>query len=79
MEVESSALIVMDVHAHISKTEVIGLLGGQYNQEQRALHITIAQPCNSLSTGMQCEMDPGMEIIPGEDIYLPIVLLKCDL
>ena len=59
MVVESAALVVMDTHAHLSKTEVIGLLGGRYLREQGRLHITRAEPCDSLSTGMQCEMDPG--------------------
>ena len=49
----------MDIHAHISKTEVIGMLGGKYCREQGKLTVTMATPCNSISTGMQCEMDPG--------------------
>ncbi|KAL3868667.1 hypothetical protein ACJMK2_041445 [Sinanodonta woodiana] len=58
VEIDRVALMVMDMHAHISKTEVIGMLGGRYCQEQGTLKITMATPCNSLSTGMQCEMDP---------------------
>ncbi|KAK3577496.1 hypothetical protein CHS0354_026450 [Potamilus streckersoni] len=58
VEIDRIALMVMDMHAHISKTEVIGMLGGRYCQEQGTLKITMATPCNSLSTGMQCEMDP---------------------
>ena len=49
----------MDAHAHLAKTEVIGLLGGRYLRETGKLHITRAEPCDSLSTGLQCEMDPG--------------------
>lgn len=51
----------MDVHAHIAKTEIIGMLGGQF--EDGKLHVSMAVPCNSISTGMQCEMDPGMSDI----------------
>ena len=59
MKVESCALVTMDVHAHMSKTEVIGLLGGEYSESEARLLVTMAVPCDSLSTGMQCEMDPG--------------------
>ena len=57
--IEYSGLLTMDVHAHLSKTEVIGLLGGEYSSERGELHVTMAEPCDSISTGMQCEMDPG--------------------
>ncbi|XP_064624801.1 histone H2A deubiquitinase MYSM1-like [Lineus longissimus] len=72
LDMSCSAMAVMDVHAHTSKTEVIGLLGGHYNKERGALEILTAEPCNSLSTGMQCEMDPisqtqAMDRITNED------------
>ncbi|XP_051511361.1 histone H2A deubiquitinase MYSM1 isoform X1 [Myxocyprinus asiaticus] len=54
----AEALIVMDIHAHVSMGEVIGLLGGTYEEEEKVLKISAAEPCNSLSTGLQCEMDP---------------------
>ena len=60
MEIESSALVTMDIHCHLAKTEVIGLLGGQYNREQGTIHIRQAEACDSVSTGLQCEMDPGI-------------------
>ncbi|XP_076134231.1 histone H2A deubiquitinase MYSM1 [Alosa pseudoharengus] len=56
--VSAEALVVMDMHAHVSMGEVIGLLGGAYLEEDKVLKIRAAEPCNSLSTGMQCEMDP---------------------
>uniref|UniRef100_A0A8C3TBZ2 Myb-like, SWIRM and MPN domain-containing protein 1 n=1 Tax=Chelydra serpentina TaxID=8475 RepID=A0A8C3TBZ2_CHESE len=45
-------------HAHVSMAEVIGLLGGRYSEADRIVEICAAEPCNSLSTGLQCEMDP---------------------
>ncbi|XP_059369077.1 histone H2A deubiquitinase MYSM1 [Carassius carassius] len=54
----AEALVVMDIHAHVSMGEVIGLLGGTYEEEEKVLKICAAEPCNSLSTGLQCEMDP---------------------
>lgn len=54
----AEALLIMDMHAHVSRCEVIGLLGGAYNEEKKVLRICAAEPCNSVSTGLQCEMDP---------------------
>ncbi|ESO88281.1 hypothetical protein LOTGIDRAFT_126355 [Lottia gigantea] len=68
VEVNNSPLIVMDVHAHISKTEVIGMLGGRYDTDCGKLEILVAVPCTSLSTGMQCEMDPVSQTQASEEI-----------
>ncbi|XP_054458779.1 histone H2A deubiquitinase MYSM1 [Anoplopoma fimbria] len=54
----AETLLIMDMHAHVSRGEVIGLLGGTFNEEERVLKICAAEPCNSVSTGLQCEMDP---------------------
>ncbi|KAM4629013.1 histone H2A deubiquitinase MYSM1 isoform 1-T1 [Polymixia lowei] len=54
----SEALLIMDMHAHVSRGEVIGLLGGTFNETDKVLKIRAAEPCNSVSTGLQCEMDP---------------------
>ena len=59
ISISTTALVVMDTHAHLAKTEVIGLLGGHYDGELGELVIMTAEPCDSLSTSMQCEMDPG--------------------
>uniref|UniRef100_A0A2D4MXH5 Uncharacterized protein n=1 Tax=Micrurus spixii TaxID=129469 RepID=A0A2D4MXH5_9SAUR len=48
----------MDLHAHVSMAEVIGLLGGRYSETDGIVEVCAAEPCNSLSTGLQCEMDP---------------------
>jgi hypothetical protein len=39
------------------------MLGGKFCAEEGKLIITMATPCNSISTGMQCEMDPGNYIV----------------
>ncbi|XP_031167476.1 histone H2A deubiquitinase MYSM1 isoform X2 [Sander lucioperca] len=54
----AETLLIMDMHAHVSRGEVIGLLGGTFSEEERVLKICAAEPCNSVSTGLQCEMDP---------------------
>uniref|UniRef100_H3CL25 Myb-like, SWIRM and MPN domain-containing protein 1 n=1 Tax=Tetraodon nigroviridis TaxID=99883 RepID=H3CL25_TETNG len=54
----AETLLILDMHAHVSRSEVIGLLGGVFNEEEKLLKISAAEPCNSVSTGLQCEMDP---------------------
>ncbi|KGL77968.1 Histone H2A deubiquitinase MYSM1, partial [Tinamus guttatus] len=58
VKVSSEALLIMDLHSHVSMAEVIGLLGGRYSEDDRVVEVCAAEPCNSLSTGLQCEMDP---------------------
>ncbi|KAK1339953.1 hypothetical protein QTO34_018517 [Cnephaeus nilssonii] len=58
VKVASEALLIMDLHAHVSMAEVIGLLGGRYSEIDKIVEVCAAEPCNSLSTGLQCEMDP---------------------
>ncbi|XP_068949010.1 deubiquitinase MYSM1-like isoform X2 [Petaurus breviceps papuanus] len=58
VQVASEALLIMDLHAHVSMAEVIGLLGGRYLESEKVIEVCAAEPCNSLSTGLQCEMDP---------------------
>ncbi|XP_017284222.1 histone H2A deubiquitinase MYSM1 isoform X2 [Kryptolebias marmoratus] len=54
----AETLLIMDMHAHVSRGEVIGLLGGTFSEETKVLKVCAAEPCNSVSTGLQCEMDP---------------------
>ncbi|XP_042325095.1 deubiquitinase MYSM1 isoform X2 [Sceloporus undulatus] len=58
VRVAAEALLIMDLHAHVSMAEVIGLLGGRYSEKNGIVEVCTAEPCNSLSTGLQCEMDP---------------------
>lgn len=56
---ESSAAAIMDIHAHLCKTEVIGLLGGKYDKDAGCMRVLRAEPCSSKSTSLHCDMDPG--------------------
>ncbi|XP_018112484.1 histone H2A deubiquitinase MYSM1 isoform X2 [Xenopus laevis] len=58
VKVSCEAMLVLDLHAHVSMAEVIGLLGGRYTESESVVEICAVEPCNSLSTGLQCEMDP---------------------
>ncbi|TPX60680.1 hypothetical protein PhCBS80983_g01635 [Powellomyces hirtus] len=60
--VQSNTMIVMDMHAHLAHTEIIGLLGGTYDVENGLLNVEDVFPCRSMSTGVQCEMDPDSEM-----------------
>lgn len=49
----------MDIHAHLLNTEVIGLLGGYYDEHRNCLVVSTAEACDSVSTDLECEMDSG--------------------
>ncbi|XP_029474218.1 histone H2A deubiquitinase MYSM1 isoform X2 [Rhinatrema bivittatum] len=68
VKVASEALLIMDLHAHVSMAEVIGLLGGRYSEAEKLVEICAAEPCNSLSTGLQCEMDPVSQTLASETL-----------
>ncbi|XP_051855533.1 deubiquitinase MYSM1 isoform X1 [Antechinus flavipes] len=68
VQVASEALLIMDLHAHVSMAEVIGLLGGRYLEDEKAIEVCAAEPCNSLSTGLQCEMDPVSQTQASESL-----------
>ncbi|XP_034358269.1 deubiquitinase MYSM1 isoform X2 [Arvicanthis niloticus] len=70
VKVASEALLIMDLHAHVSMAEVIGLLGGRYSEAEKILEVCAAEPCNSLSTGLQCEMDPVSQTQASETLAL---------
>lgn len=54
----------MDFHSHLAHTEIIGLLGGNFitRGDQKVLQVKTVFPCQSTSTGIQCEMDPASEM-----------------
>ncbi|KAF9986960.1 hypothetical protein BGZ65_005561 [Modicella reniformis] len=62
VKVSSDAMLIMDFHSHMAETEVIGLLGGLYDEDERILFILGVFPCRSISTGLQCEMDPESDV-----------------
>lgn len=57
VEVSVAAFLRMDIHAHLLNTEVIGLLGGYYDEHRSCLVISTAEACDSVSTDLECEMD----------------------
>lgn len=45
VKISAEASLVMDFHAHLSSCEIIGLLGGTFNEEDRVLSVQAAFPC----------------------------------
>ena len=62
VKVFANVLMIMDIHAHLAHTEIIGLLGGTFDAATKTLDITDVIPCRSDSTDIQCEMDPISEL-----------------
>ncbi|KAJ1920441.1 hypothetical protein H4219_001278 [Mycoemilia scoparia] len=67
--IDSEVMFLVDLHSHMASTEIIGLLGGKYDDKNKTLHILSAFPCKSTSTTIQCEMDPSSEIEAREGFY----------
>eukprot|EP00833_Pecoramyces_ruminatium_P007645 jgi/Orpsp1_1/1181677/evm.model.c7180000078151.1 len=49
------ALATMDLHSHLVKTEVIGLLAGEWNLEEKKLYVLSAYPCKSIENDENTE------------------------
>ncbi|KAJ1749839.1 hypothetical protein LPJ79_003404 [Coemansia sp. RSA 1821] len=65
LTVHTNAQLQMDFHAHLMLSEVIGLLGGCWNAQERVLTVTRAFPCRALETDdahTNVEMDPDSEL-----------------
>jgi len=65
VEIKSSVLLVIDFHAHLATTEIIGFLAGKWDGDAKLINIEDAFPCQSLSTGedaVNVEMDPQAEL-----------------
>ncbi|CAO3636675.1 unnamed protein product [Cunninghamella echinulata] len=65
VHLKSEAMMVMDFHSHLVLNEVIGLLGGTFETKedgQKLLTVECVFPCKSVSTDIQCEMDPVSEM-----------------
>ncbi|KAJ2004768.1 hypothetical protein H4R26_002328 [Coemansia thaxteri] len=64
--VHTNAQLQMDFHSHLMLSEVIGLLGGQWDAANKVLTVARAFPCAALETEdahTNVEMDPGSELV----------------
>ena len=62
VEMQAEQFAFVDFHSHLLHTEIIGLLGGRFDEESGILSILRVFPCESISTGTECEMDPLSEL-----------------
>jgi len=67
VEIDRSAVLLCDLHAHMCTVEVIGMLGGTWDPDSQRLVIKKAFPCKSIMMGeevaaVNVEMDPGSEV-----------------
>ena len=61
--VEPAVLAVLDFHAHLLSSEIIGFLGGEWDSARRRLHVKEAFPCRSLAQEtIHVELDPLAEV-----------------
>lgn len=59
VNIDLSTLILMDLHSHMSLTEVMGLVGGIWNPQKKTLIILHYEPCrNVASSTIHCDMCP---------------------
>ncbi|KAJ1900319.1 hypothetical protein LPJ66_001558 [Kickxella alabastrina] len=60
LTITAGALALMDLHAHLTYSEVIGLLGG--TQAAGAIHVDVAFACAGAGSATECEMDAAAEV-----------------
>ena len=48
IEVDSNAMLLMDLHCHLAETEVIGYLAGTWDKENQKLTVRKSFPCRAL-------------------------------
>ncbi|XP_021925301.1 histone H2A deubiquitinase MYSM1-like isoform X2 [Zootermopsis nevadensis] len=69
VELHIEPLLIMDIHAHSSHSEVIGLLGGSYDPKRLVLQIWRAVACRSSSSGIHCDMCPVSQTEASERLH----------
>ena len=64
--ISPDAMFLADLHAHLVDCEIIGLLGGRWDQEERCVYIQAAFPCRALTRNdsghTDVEMDPVSQV-----------------
>lgn len=71
VEIDASVVCLLDFHAHLFSSEIIGLLGGTFDPNAGGggglLRISAVFPCKSAhSTGTEVDVDPLSEMEAGE-------------
>ncbi len=67
VEIDISVLCLLDFHSHLFASEIIGLLGGSFDETGKLMRISTVFPCKSShSTGTEVDVDPLSEMEAGE-------------
>lgn len=60
----------MDLHAHTSLQEVMGLVGGYWHKETKKMYITRYEPCRNIApSSTHCDMCPITQAKAAEKIH----------
>lgn len=83
VEVHPDVAFVTDFHAHLADSEIIGLLGGYWDRDNRIMYIQAPFPCRSTEReddgATDVEMDPASEISIREIIASHGMQVECTL
>ena len=62
-------IVMLDIHSHLADTEVIGLLSGEWSEENRTLTVRGAYPCRTVRDELtHVEMDAESQVAVSCDI-----------
>lgn len=66
----SNALLLLDFHSHLTQSEVVGYLGGQWDTNSQLLTVLRAFPCRSRLRDTETAAAAEEEVICGESTFL---------
>ncbi|RKP24761.1 hypothetical protein SYNPS1DRAFT_29488 [Syncephalis pseudoplumigaleata] len=75
VHVVPSAMTIMDLHAHLLRTEVIGLLGGKFDPATKQIDILTAFPCRGASTDFQIAVMMKKKAA----IHCMVIIAQCEM
>lgn len=65
-----TSILTMDFHAHLSSTEVMGLVAGYWLPQSKSMVISHYEPClNIASSAIHCDMCPISQAKASDSIY----------
>lgn len=70
VEISLAVILLIDFHAHTSLSEVMGLVGGHWNDKTKILTITRYEPCkNVASSSTHCDMCPVTQAKAADSLH----------
>ncbi|MEE6487694.1 hypothetical protein FKM82_014986 [Ascaphus truei] len=65
VSISSNALLLLDFHSHLTRSEVVGYLGGRWDTNSQLLTVLRAFPCRSRLRDTESATATEEEVIPG--------------